>query len=151
MPRDYYFWINFLQIPDKVKKVEDFTDLWDSQMHMALYEWIAELNYTHGCVLKKRQFGSSLYHAAKLLNILWFEESPILKIGASLSAYITGVTGTWKILQSYRIFLNKHTAWYRPMNPGGVGEWQQKIEYVENGRKTEKGRKGVLKSLSFEQ
>ena len=151
MPRDYYFWINFLQIPDKVKKVEDFTDLWDSQMHMALYEWIAELNYTHGCVLKKRQFGSSLYHAAKLLNILWFEESPILKIGASLSAYITGVTGTWKILQSYRIFLNKHTAWYRPMNPGGVGEWQQKIEYVENGRKTEKGRKGVLQSLSFEQ
>lgn len=151
LPRDYYFWINFLQIPDKVKKTDDFTDIWDSQMHMALYEWIGELNYEHGVVLKKRQFGSSLYHAAKLLNILWFEQSPILKIGASLSAYITGVTGTWKILQAYRIFLNKHTAWYRPMNPGGVGEWQQKIEYVENGRKTEKGRKGVLQSLSFEQ
>jgi len=151
LPRDYYFWINFLQIPDKVKKEDDFTDIWDSQMHMALYEFIGELNYKHGVVLKKRQFGSSLYHAAKLINILWFEQSPILKIGASLSAYITGVTGTWKILQAYRIFLNKHTAWYRPMNPGGVGEWQQKIEYVENGRKTEKGRKGVLQSLSFEQ
>jgi hypothetical protein len=151
LPRDYYFWINFLQIPDKVKKEDDFTDIWDSQMHMALYEFIGELDYKHGVVLKKRQFGSSLYHAAKLLNILWFEQSPILKIGASLSAYITGVTGTWKILQAYRIFLNKHTAWYRPMNPGGVGEWQQKIEYVENGRKTEKGRKGVLQSLSFEQ
>ena len=151
LPRDYYFWINFLQIPDKVKKTDDFTDIWDAQLHMALYEWIAELNFEHGVVLKKRQFGSSLYHAAKLLNILWFEQSPILKIGASLSAYITGVTGTWKILQAYRIFLNKHTAWYRPMNPGGVGEWQQKIEYVENGRKTEKGRKGVLQSLSFEQ
>lgn len=151
LPRDYYFWINFLQIPDKVKREDDFTDIWDSQMHMALYEFIGELDYKHGVVLKKRQFGSSLYHAAKLLNILWFEQSPILKIGASLSAYITGVTGTWKILQAYRIFLNKHTAWYRPMNPGGVGEWQQKIEYVENGRKTEKGRKGVLQSLSFEQ
>lgn len=151
LPRDYYFWINFLQIPDKVKKEDDFTDIWDSQMHMALYEFIGELSYKHGVVLKKRQFGSSLYHAAKLINILWFEQSPILKIGASLSAYITGVTGTWKILQAYRIFLNKHTAWYRPMNPGGVGEWQQKIEYVENGRKTEKGRKGVLQSLSFEQ
>ena len=151
LPRDYYFWINFIHIPDKVKKEEDFTDIWDSQMHMALYEWIAELGYRHAVVLKKRQFGSSLYHAAKLINILWFEESPVLKIGASLSTYITGSNGTWKILQAYRTFLDKHTAWYRPMNPGGVGEWQQKIEYVENGRKTEKGRKGVLKALSFEQ
>ena len=151
LPRDYYFFINFVQIPDKVKKEDDFTDIWDGQLHLALYEWIAELSYKHGIVLKKRQFGSSLYHAAKLLNILWFEQSPVLKIGASLGAYVTGTTGTWKILQAYRIFLNKHTAWYRPMNPGGVGEWQQKIEYVENGRKTEKGRKGVLQALSFEQ
>ena len=151
LPRDYYFWINFLQIPDKVKKDDDFTDIWDSQLHMALYEFIGELSYKHGTILKKRQFGSSLYHAAKIINILWFEKSPILKIGASLSAYITGVTGTWKILQAYRVFLNANTAWYRPMNPGGVGEWQQKIEYVENQRKTERGRKGVLQSLSFEQ
>lgn len=151
LPRDYYFFINFVQIPDKKKKKDDFTDIWDAQLHMALYEWIAELLYFHAVILKKRQFGSSLYHAAKLINILWFEQSPVLKIGASLGAYVTGTTGTWKILQAYRIFLNAHTAWYRPMNPGGVGEWQQKIEYVENGRKTERGRKGVLQALSFEQ
>ena len=151
LPRDYYFWINFLPIIDKVKRKTDFPDIHDAQYHMSLYECIGELKYKHGIILKKRQFGSSFYHAAKLINTLWFEYSPVLKIGASLSAYITGVNGTWKMLQEYRNFLNTNTAWYRPMNPGGVGEWQQKIEYVEGGRKTEKGRKGVLQSLSFEQ
>lgn len=151
LPRDYYFWINFLPIIDKVKKKTDFADIHDAQYHMALYEWMGELNYKHGVILKKRQFGSSFFHAAKLVNVLWFEYGPVLKIGSSLSTYVTGVNGTWKMINEYKNFLNQHTAWYRPMNPSGVGEWQQKIEYVENGRKTERGRKGVLQALSFEQ
>jgi len=151
LSRDYYMWINFLPIIDKIKKKTDLPDIHDAQYHMALYETIGELKYLHGIILKKRQFGSSFFHAAKLINILWFESSPVLKIGSSLSTYVTGVNGTWKMINEYRNFLNAHTAWYRPMNPGGVGEWQQKIEYTENGRKTEKGRKGVLQALSFEQ
>lgn len=151
LPREYYFWINFLPIIDKVKKKTDFADIHDAQYHMALYEWMGELNYQHGVILKKRQFGSSFFHAAKLVNILWFEYGPVLKIGSSLSTYVTGVNGTWKMINEYKNFLNQFTAWYRPMNPSGVGEWQQKIEYVENGRKTERGRKGVLQALSFEQ
>jgi hypothetical protein len=106
LPRDYYFWINFLPIIDKVKRKTDFPDIHDAQYHMSLYECIGELKYKHGVILKKRQFGSSFYHAAKLINTLWFEYSPVLKIGASLSAYITGVNGTWKMLQEYRNFLN---------------------------------------------
>ena len=151
LTRDYYHFINFAPIVNKIKRTEDFPDIHDAQYHMALYEWIGELDYKHGVILKKRQFGSSFYHANKLINLLWFETKPVLRIGASLSAYITGVNGTWKMLNEYRNFLNKHTAWYRPMNPGGQGEWQQKIEYVENGRKTERGRKGTLQSVSFEQ
>lgn len=151
LSRDYYFWINFLPIIDKVKRKTDFPDIHDAQYHMALYEAMGELNYQHGVILKKRQFGSSFFHGAKLVNILWFEYGPVLKIGSSLSAYVTGVNGTWKMINEYKNFLNQHTAWYRPMNPSGVGEWQQKIEYVENGRKTERGRKGVLQALSFEQ
>jgi len=151
LSREYYMWLNFLPIVDKVKKKTDFPDIHDSQYHMALYEIIGELLFLHGVVLKKRQFGSSYFHAAKMVNILWFEYGPVIKIGSSLSAYVTGVNGTWKMINEYRNFLNQHTAWYRPMNPGGVGEWQQKIEYVENGRKTERGRKGVLQALSFEQ
>lgn len=151
LTRDYYFWINFLPIQDKIKRKSDFPNIHDSQYHMAMYEWIAELNFEHGIILKKRQFGSSFYHSAKLLNTLWFEQGPVLKIGSSLSTYVTGVNGTWKMLQEYRNFLNTHTAWYRPMNPGGVGEWQQKIEVVENNKKLEKGRKGILQAISFEQ
>jgi len=151
LPRDYYFWINFLHIADKLKKKSEFTDIWDTQLHMTLYEIIGELNYEHGVILKKRQFGSSLYHAAKLINLLWFEYGPVLKIGASLSDYITGINGTWKILNDYKAFLNENTAWYRPLNPSGVGEWQQKIEYIDKGRKTDRGRKGTLKATSFEQ
>lgn len=150
LPRDYYFWINFLPIQDKVKKKLDFPNVQDSQIHMALYECIAELNYEHGVILKKRQFGSSLYHAARLINKLWFEESCVLKIGASLSTYVTGTNGTWKMLNTYRNFLNENTAWYRPFNPGGLGAWQQKIEINQNGRKTEKGLLGTLESLTFE-
>ncbi len=118
LPRDYYQFINFAPIVNKITKTEDFPDIHDAQYHMALYEWIGELDYKHGVILKKRQFGSSFYHANKLINLLWFETKPVLRIGASLSAYITGVNGTWKMLNEYRNFLNKQTAWYRPMNPG---------------------------------
>ena len=31
LPRDYYFWINFLPINDKVKKTTDFPDIHDAQ------------------------------------------------------------------------------------------------------------------------
>lgn len=151
LPREYYFWINFLEIVDKVKKQRRFNDIWDTQIWMSLYEFIAELKYKHAVVLKKRQFGSSLYHVAKLINILWFEDSPVLKMGASLEAYLTGVNGSWKFAQMYRTFLNKNTAWTREMNPGIVGEWIQKQEVNENGRKYDVGLMGTLQSMSFQQ
>lgn len=151
LPRDFYFWINFLEIIDKVKKSRRFNDIWDTQIWLALYELIAELRYEHAVVLKKRQFGSSLYHAAKMINILWFEDAPVLKMGASLDAYMTGVNGTWKFFQMYRTFLNKNTAWTREMNPGVVGEWVQKQEVNEGGRKYDVGSMGTLQTTSFQQ
>jgi hypothetical protein len=151
LPRDYYFWINFLPIIDKVKKKTDFPDLWDTQMWMSTYELIAELKYRHASVLKKRQFGSSLYHIAKLINYLWFEEAPVLKMGASLETYLTGVNGSWKFAQMYRTFLNKNTAWTREMNPGTAGEWVQKQEVFEGGKKYDVGLMGTLQAISFQQ
>ena len=109
LPRDYYFWINFLPIIDKVKRKTDLPDIHDAQYHMSLYEVIGELFYLHGVILKKRQFGSSFYHGAKLINVLWFEYGPVLKIGSSLSAYVTGVNGTWKMINEYKNFLNQHS------------------------------------------
>ena len=68
LPRDYYFWINFLPIYDKMKKKFDFPLVWDVQLHMALYEELAEVHYKHSSILKKRQIASSYFHMGKLLN-----------------------------------------------------------------------------------
>jgi len=150
LPREYYMWVNFLPINDKVKKKFDFPDIWDSQYHMALYELLAELHWMHAAVLKKRQFGSSYYHMAKLINQIWFEETPILKIGASLKDYIND-KGSWKFLTEYKSFLDDKTAWYRPMNPNKVLMWQQQIEDTgTDGRSTLKGLKGTIQGVSFE-
>jgi len=150
LPRDYYMWINFLPIYDKMKKKFDFPLVWDVQLHMSLYEFLAELNFKHASILKKRQIASSYYHMGKFINQIWFEEGPILKLGASLKDYIN-LNGSWKFLDEYRAFLNSSTAWYRPMNPGKVLTWQQKIEVTKSGRKKDVGLKGMIQGMSFEQ
>jgi len=150
LPRDYYFWINFLPIYDKIKKKFDFAQVWDVQLHMALYEELAEIHYKHASITKKRQIASSYFHMAKLINRMWFDEGCVLKIGASLKDYING-NGSWKFLDEYKTFLNSSTAWYRPMNPSKTLLWQQKIEVTKSGRKKEVGLKGTMSGMSFEQ
>ena len=150
LPREYYMWLNFLPIFDKVKKDYDFPLVWDIQYHLALYELLAELNYQHATMLKKRQMASSYYHMAKMINQIWFERGITLKMGASLEKHIN-LNGSWKFLNEYRSFLNEKTAWYRDMNPGGVLEWQQQVEVKDaNGRKTMQGNKGTLFGSSFD-
>lgn len=147
--RDYYMWLNFLPIFDKEQQKFDFAKIRDAQYHMAMYELLAELNYKHVAILKKRQIASSYFHISKLLNQLWFEEGVTLKMGASLKDYINE-KGSWKFLAEYAAFLNQHTAWYRPMNPDKILMWQQKIEIRKGDRKTESGLKGTMQGMSFE-
>jgi hypothetical protein len=147
--RDYYMWLNFLPIFDKENQKFGFAKIRDAQYHMALYELLAELNYKHVAILKKRQIASSYFHVAKLINQVWFEEGVTLKMGASLKDYIND-KGTWKFLDEYANFLNQHTAWYRPFNPMKVMMWQQKIEEKVNGRSFDRGLKGTIQGMSFE-
>jgi hypothetical protein len=147
--REYYMWLNFLPIFNKEIQAFGFADIRDAQYHMALYELLAELNYKHVAILKKRQIASSYYHMAKLINQQWFEAGVTLKIGASLKDYINE-KGSWKFLDEYAAFLNEHTAWYRPMNPSKVMMWQQKIEVRKGDRKNEVGLKGTIQGMSFE-
>lgn len=149
LTRDYYMWINFLPIYDKVEKKYDFPRLWDSQYHMALYELLAELHNKHAAVVKKRQFGSSYFHMGKQLNVYWFEEGSVLKIGASMKDYINE-KGSWRFLNEYRNFLNEHTAWYRPNEPDKVLTWQQQVKVRIGGRDTFKGLKSAFSGMSFE-
>lgn len=149
LTRDYYMWLNFLPIYDKEEKKYGFAKVRDAQYHMALYEIMAEINYKHVVILKKRQIASSYFHMAKLLNAYWFEEGSTCKIGASLKDYIND-KGSWKFLDEYATFLNEHTAWYRPSNPGKVLLWEQKIEVRVNNRKTFKGLRSKIQGASFE-
>jgi len=149
LTRDYYMWLNFLPIYDKEEKKYGFAKVRDAQYHMALYEWLAEANYKHSAILKKRQIASSYFHAGKLINTYWFEEGAILKMGASLKSYVND-EGTWKFLDEYKNFLNEHTAWYRPANPDKTLLWEQKIEVSINGRKTNKGLMSKIQGMSFE-
>ena len=149
LTRDYYMWLNFLPIFDKEEKSYGFAKVRDAQYHMALYEIMAEINYKHVAILKKRQIASSYFHMGKLLNMYWFEEGATLKIGAALKDYIND-KGSWKFLDEYKTFLNEHTAWYRPSNPGKVLLWEQKIEVTINNRKTQKGLRSKIQGASFE-
>ena len=149
LAREYYMWLNFLPIFDKEIQDFGFAKIRDAQYHMALYELLAELDYKHVAILKKRQIASSYYHAAKLLCQLWFEPGVTLKMGSSLKDYINE-KGTWKFLSEYSAFLNEHTAWYRPMNPDKVLMWQQQVEVRKNNRKTKVGLKGTIQGMSFE-
>ena len=147
--RDYYMWLNFLPIYDKEEKRFDFAKVRDAQYHMALYEHLAEMNWKHAIILKKRQIASSYFHMAKLINQYWFEEGAVLKIGASLKDYINE-KGSWKFLGEYKNFLNEHTAWYRPAEPDKVGAWQQQIKVRMGGRDTYRGLKSTINLYSFE-
>jgi hypothetical protein len=149
LTRDYYMWLNFLPIYDKEEKRFDFAKVRDAQYHMALYEHLAELNYKHVPILKKRQIASSYFHMAKLINQYWFEEGSVNKIGASLKDYISE-KGSWRMLNEYRNFLNEHTAWYRPSEPDKVFSWQQRIKVRTGGRDTYKGNKSIITGTSFE-
>jgi hypothetical protein len=150
LTRAYYMWVNFLRINDKEQKKFDFPSIRDVQYHMALYDLLAELHYLHSAILKKRQIASSYFHCAVLINQIWFEETPVLKMGASLKNYINA-EGSWKFLEEYREFLNEHTAWQRPFNPKGFPMWQQKIEEKIGNKTREVGLKGTLQGMSFEQ
>lgn len=149
LTRDYYMWLNFLPIFDKEEKKFDFAKVRDAQYHMALYEFLAEYHWHHSAVLKKRQIASSYFHAAKLLNMYWFEEGAILKMGASMKSYINE-SGTWKMLMEYRNFLNEHTAWYRPNEPDKIFSWQQRIKVRIGGRDKYVGLRSILTGTSFE-
>lgn len=149
LPREYYMWVNFLPINDKMKKKFDFPLVWDTQYHMALYETLAELHYVHAAILKKRQIASSYFHCAKMINLIWFEETPIIKMGSAIKDKINE-KGSWKFLDEYKSFLDSQTAWYRPMNPGKILMWQQQIEEEVNGRPSLVGNKGSIQGMTFD-
>lgn len=133
--RDYYFFINYCVIVNKEKGYEEtFADIRDGQYHMMLYEKIGEIFHKNTCCLKRRQFLYSFCHAGKTANYLWFENRKRIKWFASDDAFITGVNGSWNILDQYKTHLNNNTGWFRNFSPDIAGELQQREYIKKNGK-----------------
>jgi hypothetical protein len=148
--REFYMLLNFLPILNKEKNNrETFCDVRDVQYHIALYEKRAECQHKHGVVTKKRQMMSSFYHAAKMINIYWFEKKAILRNLAGDEAYLTGEKGIWNYYNGYRDFLNENTAWYRNNSPNSDLKWIQRIETFINGKRNFSGRKSIMTGTTF--
>lgn len=148
VPGVMYFYINFLQINDKVKGKMDFPDIWDSDLHFFLHILLCKLQGKHSVVVKKRQAGYTFKHIAIVLNNIWFGSAQVNKIIAYDKSF---VEGAWNFLEDYRNFLNTHTAWKRNFTPDKRLDWQQKIEFKDlRGRKTYRGNMSVIKGLTTE-
>lgn len=146
LTRDYYFLLNYCPILNKeLGNIEAFMSIRDVQLHMMLYEKIAECFHLHSCVLKRRQMAYSNCHAAKSLNFIWFENKKTIKWFASDDAYLNNVNGSWKMLDSFRNHINEHTDWVRIFTPSEYPEIQQKERVqIKKGQWGTKGNESTL-------
>lgn len=120
IPGDYYFYLNYCPIYDKIENRQCFPSVWDSDLHTYIFLLLCRLEGLHFACLKKRQWGATYKFDEVLINSMWFGNHSLHKVFTFNSNQLTG---TWQYLENYRNHLNSHTAWRRPMEPGGFGEW----------------------------
>lgn len=143
---DYYFFINFCPIFNKVEMTTLHPDIWDGHYHYDLYLQLAWLHGEDGVCTKARQKGISLKHVSRLTRRLYFGDRATLKMVGYEEAYLAG---EWEILQGYRDHLNEHTGWYRSFSPDEMFHWEQKVEVTEgivNKKKLSRGNKSKIKA-----
>lgn len=144
---NHYFYLNFLQIPNKVENNFTPPKFWDTDMW---YFQNIDLAYELGLDIvgvKKRQCGISLKNASICIKNCYFSNGTINKILAWDKTY---VENTWsQILDEYKNFLNENTAWIRNFLPDKPLDWKQQIESVDNGKKVYIGNKSIIKGSSF--
>lgn len=129
---DTMWYLNFIPIPDKIKKRPAFPTIYDTDIWWFRLLEIAALSGKFTITLKKRQLGFSLKAMAKVAKRLWFEKAFRGKIAAWRETYNTA---NWEILASYRSFLNENTAWYRGFTPDKTFHWVQvaDVEGIKKG------------------
>jgi len=143
---DYYWFLNYTPIFNKVEMKFTFPEIWDGHYHYDLYMYLATQEDEDVAMAKARQKGISLYHVARLARKLWFYQKANLKILGYEEAYLDG---EWTILGDYRNHLNENTGWYRNFSPDESFNWIQQIE-VSSGmiekKKTFKGNKSRIRA-----
>lgn len=142
IPGDLYWYLNYIMIPDKVKRTFAFPRIFDTDIWFFQKLELAELTYKFTATPKKRQIGVSLKLAAKILKRFWFEKGFVGKIVAYDEKY---VKENWSLVENYSDHLNNKTPWYRPVI-GGKLDWTQ-AQLLEDG--TRIGLKSRLKGVTF--
>lgn len=140
---DFYWWLNYIKIPDKVKGGEHFPRLFDTHMWFSMLLELAELTHKFTATVKARQKGISLFIDSKILKRFWFEELFVGKVASFDDRY---VHENWSFLEMYRDHLNKHTAWFRGLYPSKTLDWQQRTA-MQDGSFI--GLKSKLKGMTF--
>lgn len=144
VPRDYYFFLNFCPIYDKIKATVTHPEVWDGHYHYMLHLEISYYTNKNSVGTKARQKGYSLIEMARVINRLWFENKKNIKI---LGYDVGHIEGEWKIAEMYRFHLNEHTGWYRNFNPDKIYQWEQKIIITEGILDKKEKTKGNKSSL----
>lgn len=145
IPPFYYFYLNFLQIFNKVEKRLMAPTVWDSDYHFFLYIVLCIVEGKHAVVVKTRQRGYSYKIAAILYWSYVFFQASINTIGGSDISY---VEKTWEYIDVYRDFINDKTAWRRgPQMPKKLDWYENTL--TEDG--TGYGLKSKLKGVTFKQ
>lgn len=143
---DYYWFLNFTPIVDKVKGRDEHAEVWDGHYHLSLYDLLAELNSLNSVITKARQKGISLYRTSNLIKDLWFVQNSVGKMFGYEEDFIND-KGSWKFLVGYRNHLNEHTPWYRNFEPDETLNWEQKQSVTEGDVYTKKVFKGLRSRL----
>lgn len=139
---DAYWYFNFIQIPDKVKGYDAFPRIFDTDIWWFQLLELAELSDRFSVTLKKRQMGFSLKAMAKIIKRFWFEQGFVGRIACWDEKY---VKDNWGIIKLYYNFLNKSTAWTRPVT-GDKMSWTQEIK-MDDG--TSRGLGSKLQGLVY--
>lgn len=143
---DYYWFLNFTPIVDKVKGGDFHAEVWDGHYHYTLYELLAELNGLNDAIVKARQKGISIYKTSQLDKGLWFVRNYVGKMLGYEEDFINE-KGSWKFLVGYRNHLNEHTPWYRNFEPDETMNWEQKQTVTEGDVYQKKKFKGLRSKL----
>jgi hypothetical protein len=143
---DYYWFLNFTPIVDKVKGRDDHAEVWDGHYHYSLYDLLCELYYLNDVNIKARQKGISIYKTSQLTKGLWFEKNFVGKMLGYEEDFVSE-KGSWKFIVGYRNHLNEHTPWYRNFEPDETMNWEQKQSVTEGDVYTRKTFKGLRSKL----
>lgn len=139
---DHYWYLNYIFIPDKVKKKDTFPRIFDTDIWWFQKIEYANLTGVFTATVKKRQMGFSLKAVSRLTKRFWFEEGFVGRIIAWDEKY---VKDSWSIHKKYSKYLNRQTAWKRPIT-GEKMDITQEIK-MEDG--TFRGNGSKLQGLTF--